>query len=406
MVQSSQKRSYSFRILGWLFVWLKKLDLKTKYKRAGYNLRLAKLLIIEDVEKKYSDKSKQFVEDLSRVALNQLFLGEIPKAYGSFNKENQAIIETELESAKRNDKLTRRYTKHLEYQKFLLGSILNSLPPEYPKKKEILDESIRTLTREDFLTETKSDQKEFKKVNKKLRKRAKLERLKERIERVPRIEITSANATIAITLFSVLFLISGFIYCQIFLTYFGIDLSNFFEISDYLAASASRVFYTLGSMTIGLVVLFFIFPEYLYGEIPKKARWAKITDDVLFYVIFVLSAASTVFFFVLKNQEAFLNSLELFLLLFTIFIIPHLLIFFKNPLRAYFVIISVLFFLGSIFFGALGDISSILKKDAVALKKYNFVFSNNTEIDDSNLVLLASPSLPIMIGHSPHDKLM
>ena len=67
------------------------------------------------------------------------------------------------------------------------------------------------------------------------------------------VKITTSHVGFAVSLFSSIFLISGFAYNRIFFGQLGIDVSDFFSITDYLASSIDMLASTLISTSIGMM---------------------------------------------------------------------------------------------------------------------------------------------------------
>jgi hypothetical protein len=81
------------------------------------------------------------------------------------------------------------------------------------------------------------------------------------------IGLSDISALIAVT--STVFVVSGFLYTRYFFSLFGVDVSLFFSLGDYLAASIEQIRYGASATAFGLCpVGHFKFPHPWPGQIP------------------------------------------------------------------------------------------------------------------------------------------
>ncbi len=98
-----------------------------------------------------------------------------------------------------------------------------------------------------------------------------------------KLDIHVSDLTGLIGIVSALFVISGFLYTRILLGAFGIDVSLFFSLTDYLAASIEQLRYAAISSAIGIVVFVFgmrhgsmrsrFENELLSAQRKREGRW-------------------------------------------------------------------------------------------------------------------------------------
>ena len=392
MTEELKIKSYSFSVFRKLYIAIYGIRSKRILKRLIYNTLLAEKLLIDNFKEKYPDKDHDNIVKLSFHVVRKYFKIPLSESEEPFLESNKEIIDIEFTSAKKNKSLEERRARYIEYLKYLFGGSTDYLPEDYPNRSEMMRPEARLLTRSQFESNTRNDIKEYKRERKDLIKTLKLEREKYRIEKAPKIEITSQGTAIVITLFSVLFFITGFIYNQLFLSYFGINLSNFYSIADYLSSSASNTYYALLSVIAALILGLFLYPEYLYGEIPQrpKSKRARRLDDIMFYSLAPLFGVIAIQSYLSKDSHNFYFGLKMFLLFGSLHLVPKIIIFFKNPIRSYFVIWSLLLFFGTITFGAISDINKTLNSELKDLKKYKIEFSDKALFKDESLILLSS----------------
>ena len=110
----------------------------------------------------------------------------------------------------------------------------------------------------------------------------------------------------------------------------------------------------------------------------------------MFYSLAPLFGVIAIQSYLSKDSHNFYLGLKMFLLFGSLHLVPKIIIFFKNPIRSYFVIWSLLLFLGTITFGAIGDINKTLNPELKDLKKYKIEFSDKALFKDESLILLSS----------------
>ncbi|CAH1533230.1 conserved membrane hypothetical protein [Vibrio owensii] len=145
---------------------------------------------------------------------------------------------------------------------------------EYIKKAT----SITNDAKMPDMNEILSIKRELRKQNKKLRKSINLSQ-KEKIEReklelIPPIKITSTHFSVALSLISTLFFISGFVYTKIFFYWFGVNVGDFYTVQDYVSSSIDVITTTALSAFMGLLSICY---GVMYG-------WNEIIHDEQFEI--------------------------------------------------------------------------------------------------------------------------
>lgn len=139
--------------------------------------------------------------------------------------------------------------------------------------------SVERLDKPDFIKISENSKKEKRLLRKRIKvcKKSKLQR--EKLNIIKPVKITSSHFSVALTLISTMFLISGFIYTKVFFYWFGINVGDFYNIQDYLSSSIDVISSTALSAFLGLVFLFLgfnrAFNEELHDEqldIQEKHR--------------------------------------------------------------------------------------------------------------------------------------
>lgn len=213
------------------------------------------------------------------------------------------------------------------------------------------------------------------------------------IEKFQDLHITQKSIFTAISIFSVLFLCTGFLYNWYFLGYFGIDIQYYFSISDYISSSIGKIFIAL-STVIAVFLLWmwdYFFPGNLgKGNTLKPKRNKFLQPFWLFYTIFLPFTIIASFY--IKIIELFIFSLMLFIFLSASKIIIKYVMKFKHPIIKYYISGSIIFFLVNLFAQATLDIYYISSSNTNDLKKYEFTFNDESIIEHNDFILLSSNS--------------
>lgn len=126
-----------------------------------------------------------------------------------------------------------------------------------------------------------------------------------------KIEIAAKEIVALLSIVSSFFLISGYLYNRLLFEEFGIDVSKFFTLSDYIASSVSQIGYSFASlwMNLGHTI-----DDLRYKELQKQKKYAvKFKENIsLPPSDFVLLAANSDFvFFLDENRKVHIYSKDL-----------------------------------------------------------------------------------------------
>jgi|LGOV01.1.fsa_nt_gb hypothetical protein len=390
MTEDTHSPQQSFGIFARLYRWLYAKHLESVLKTVHNNKLLSQKALIDTLETKYPESKEDFRGELAYLVIQKLYESRIPEANINFYEENEELILTEIGNAKNMEEIVKRLNLHHEFMRHYFNDSLHLLSDDYPLKAKLLDPHIKVLSTKEFNKKSKEVSRQLKRVKKEVRAKLKERREKEEYERLPKIEITSPKVSVIFGLFSGLFLCAGFLYNLLFLGYFGIELSKFFTISDYLAASIDKVYYCFISIIVGMAIGLFLYPDYLKGEIPiiRRSKFAQFFDRSVMPFMAVLVVVG----YLQKNYHGFFLALQLFLLLLSMHIIIYFLKYFESPIRSYFILVAITWFFLSIFLGVVEDVSSIYRERTEDLKKYHVVFEKGVTLEEKDLILLASNS--------------
>ena len=402
MTEDTNSPQRSFGLFARLYRWLYIKRCKSILQAVRKNKLLSQKALLDKLEPKYGEAKEDFRGKLVYLAIEKLYENRIPEASTDFYNENQELILSEIKNAKNIEEIVGRQDLHLQLMRYYFNDSPQLLSDDHPLKANLSGPQIKKLSTKEFNKKSREVSRQFKKAKREVRAKLKDRREKEEYERLPKIEIISPKISVILGLFSVLFLCTGFLYNVLFLGYFGIELSKFFTISDYLASSIDKVYYCFISILVGMAIGLFLYPEYLKGEIPKirRSKFAEVFDKSIMPLMAILVVVS----YIQKNYDGFFIALQLFLFLLSIHIIIYFLKYFENPIRSYFILIATTLFFLSISLGAVKDISSIYREETGNIKKYHVVFKKGITLEEKNLILLASNSKYAFFYDKKHQK--
>jgi len=337
----------------------------------------------DSFKRKYSAKTEKYIRNLARAVRLRLLYGDqvedLLQELRTFWEKHEEIIEREAREALGNASCKQLVVQTLLLYAYAFSHFNEEESENYLKKAKLIDSSAEPL-----------DPKSFKKIFEKLRREVKNRLELEEIEKAPKFDILKELKTIA-TVVPVVFFISGLVYNLIYLGSFGIDLSKFFTVNDYIATTIDQLFIKavilVGSFALGC----WSYKVERSSKAEKVETWFhKFTDYVLATII-VLSTI-VAFYFDLPDKYWLLG---IFLtMLYFVFLAGSLLKCFlkhiKEPLRVFlYAHILIPFFLNITFY-AKYQAERVIKLDLSDVKKYHVVFADDVKLDESKLVLLSS----------------
>lgn len=233
--------------------------------------------------------------------------------------------------------------------------------------------------------------KDLDKIRKETRKETK--RLRNIIADKEAVKLTINPTAIstAVVLASSLFMISGYLYDKYYLGAFGIDVSKYFVLSDYLASSIEGLRYAAVAAISGLIWMYLGVhhaSRKSYAQIEYE-RSIKDYTPALFVIIAILNL---VMGYVFGGKDFYHGVLfsTIILSYFGIGMIAHKL--FKEPVPAIFVMAFITMFFSYLYYSAATTVYDIRHGTIRELKKWEFTFSDKINHPQDNLVLLAGNS--------------
>jgi hypothetical protein len=189
---------------------------------------------------------------------------------------------------------------------------------------------------------------------------------------------------------SILFLISGYIYNHLFLGYFGIEVSKFFTLKDYISTSIDKIYSIVIILIINIVINYFWWsPDYRKRR-REMSKGRLFFEDAPFFFLFLIIP------FLAIVSSSFNLPGKYFFLGFTIFIVfqyfvSKVIIFFKKPFLAHLIISYIGLFFLILISGTLED-GNIIKYHTKNDLNYFVEFDTSIDIEPKKLYLLSANS--------------
>ena len=266
----------------------------------------------------------------------------------------------------------------------------------WTKRLENLDgkaEAIIIGDIENLLSDAKRDMKSF--------------RFSLSIRKTVKIPLSFKKAGSIISVFPLLFLISGFIYTYLLYNFFGVPISLYFSVSDYISSSIERIYIVLVTTAISTVLLFPVLRkasrEYVVNVESKLKRpdyirvfiwkWIKSNYFRGFIWLFFLGSVYTAF---TEDGRMFHFMISLIICSGGILIIPALSErFFDNRVHAAFLLLVMLTLMSCTYSVVYWQVYDILAGEESVPKlceQVNVIFDNKIKIPCGSPVIGATES--------------
>ena len=220
-----------------------------------------------------------------------------------------------------------------------------------------------------------------------------------------KIELSSEHLITIISISSGLFLVSGFFYSRSILGHFGVEVADYFSLSDYVAASIEGIRYSLFATIFAIIGGFLgIHNRSRLSYRQSKAMAGPFGKLYLLFVVIILSATIHAYF---AFPSRFYNTLILCVMVSS----PKLIIWAvrryfvqKHGRVWYFIIQSILLFSLHLHASVKNEIYRIESTPFGELKRYDIVFDESVTDDLTEAVLIASNSRYLFLRDGINKK--
>ena len=305
-----------------------------------------------------------------------------PEEYNEIAEKNETFINKACEEALKNEEIMKHLVLCCQIRSFLCSYYHEEESKRYLAKARELDPGAKSL-----------DLKEFRKIHKKLSKESLiLKRQDPRAsEDIFKIDLSLESLKGAFYLLSLAFLVTGYLINKYYLGYFGIDVSRYFTLTDYLASSIDRIHLAAFSGFFALAGIFLFLHRESEMNYVDSPRTLLLNDIQFGFVLFPCTVYAIYSF--LNDDIRKYSSLIPFLALIGGYLSGRLAsIYFSNPRQAVFVLLFVYIFSWSIAISILEDINKVNKMGINELKKVRLEPKRPQLFDQSKFIILASNS--------------
>ena len=360
------------------------------------------LIIRKEIDKKFKSDSMEFRINLS-IGIAKALLPFNGVEFDDFEEMNMVFISYEkavlIEKAR---------IKEFVINHFLLKAYYASLHDKEKEKHyfDILreyDSEAKLLEKDDFIKLNRYIIKNNSVLKSEHKLHLKEIREIEKIQQIEPLDFSFNDIKALLGIASILFLISGFIFNWIYLGRFGIKISYYFSIQDYIASSLDELTKLIISFIISLV---FGFIWWSPGYIESRK---VMTKRRLFFEDFPMNTIAISFPIIAAIQIMTDGPLKYAFLGFTIFVIylecsSKLYRFFKKPFIAFLAIFYVGFYCSFIIGPTMDKADNIIKRPDEYKDNYEITLNSNDLFDRTNTYLLSANSNYVFLYDRKKDN--
>ncbi len=205
-----------------------------------------------------------------------------------------------------------------------------------------------------------------------------------------KIDVSLQHVGAILTVVSSLFLVTGFLYNRFLLGAFGIDVSQYFSLADYLASSIDKIRFAAFSALIATIALFLrIHYESRRLEIGFQSQGKKEKDYWLYFIIVVVTAGAIKSYY--DESILFYTQMQVLILVIGIYVSwPIAYRYFAKPVPTFFSMIFLFSFAGHMYASIGMTIHKFNNSDIEDLRKYKLHLADGFSMDTNSLVVLSA----------------
>jgi hypothetical protein len=208
-----------------------------------------------------------------------------------------------------------------------------------------------------------------------------------------KLSLSFGDATSLISVMSSFFLISGYLYNHFLLGQFGIEVSKYFGLSDYLASSIDGISYSAYSAGLGLLS-YFLGMHSASRKSKLQLEYEESRKEYWPYAILGVLVVGAVIGY-MKNLEQVYDSISLLIILAAMYLMPTVARkYFTEPKKALFLLIFIASF-SALMFAAVG-------KTVFKFRNYEFSKLNPYEVQLNEHISLKDKAFIILAGNSEY----
>ncbi len=347
-------------------------------------------ILLEDFRENYKTESIDFRVNLASSVLDKLLPPYVSPDNNSDNPD-EIFVSYETERFLNIPEINNILLNHYRLSAFTYSYFDKEKSEKAIQDAKEIDESIDPLTSKTYNILSKQISKEFKRTSKIYKQNLKIEKEEEKISKRRKIDFSITEIKTLFGLASVFFLLSGYIYNRLFLSYFGVEVSKFFTLNDYISTSIDKIYSVVFTLIISLVINFYWWsPEYI--EARKKMSTGRLLfEDGPFYIMFLGLPVAAVVSSCLDTPGKY-HILALTIFLVFQYFVPKIADFFKKPLLSNLIISYMALFFIFLISGTLENRENIVKYYTKNDLNYYVEFDLSINIKQKNLYLLSTNS--------------
>lgn len=363
-----------------------------------FKIKLSRIFL-----EKYKNKKASYVNKLALVISIYLLDERKVKDFEDFFLKENEVIQKEIELILGNEDFKKIIADYFVlcsfyYSQGFVTERLRTLSEESFEKASKYDNNAQSLTTKTFSIKNKEIRKNYKREKNQYVKQLKMFINNDVYNVFPKIDVTPEQISFFIGIATTIFILTGYIYNKFFLGFYGIDVSNFFSIGDYLSASIDKI--SISFLSAVSLIVFYIIGMYeafkndiidIQFDVRSKKPHFDIYIAVVIVMIVLLSISILLFYYDMPEKYNFLRILILLVVISLFHKLPIDRFFNKG---IYISIFLVVVFIFSIFISGaiMNDIDRINRSGLNELKKYKFTFNQELAFDKDSCFLLSRNS--------------
>lgn len=364
-----------------LWVWKKFVLDKCTFICRFNNFKVRKKLK-EIYSQEFKDKDEEFINNLITAVVSELNVYETDTNLSNFKNRNSADFNRAVHVASLDDSIKKLISLNLRLRAKLY-SFDEGRSSSFMEKAKALEPNAKLPPYQ-----------EIKEIYKKLRKELRELVEIEEIEQQPKIDFPMDKLAVIFCIASILFLCTGVLYNEIFLRKFGIQVSNYFTLSDYVASSVDHIYNIIIGLLIALALI--IVTRKIEGEnieeTRKQFKFIYYANELLPYFIIAALVLCTIRTFYENDPVRHYILLALILAIFVDYSPKYFLKYFNNPHIVGLVCYFVLIFLGWTIATALYKAENLKNTAKLVDREYEIIFDGTMDFNPTNMVILTATS--------------
>ncbi len=369
-------------------------NIKTTVIKLGISLNFK---LVKEYVQKYGEEYISYCLKLSNITTTKLLSDIVLDEHIEIYEREKNIIEEKIISLRESQEIKQFISDHHLIESFFYETIMNEeLSKLYFEKSLKYCDDVKKLTYDSFIKKSDEINKKYKIERKQFWKLRDEIISKKTLSQISKIEISSQNLTYFFGVLTTIFILTGYIYNRFFLGFFGVDVSHFFSVGDYLSTSIDKIYISGVSVLIGIT--FYIYGIYNNFQTDNRNELLEISPQkdpivIPFVLMNIMLSISTVLCFY-RDLPGKYTFLSLLILLVLMYLYHNLQInkYFDKPVYISIFVVSMIFFSSNIFSSIMNDQDKIYRGNISDLKKFNFTYNTGINFNDNSWVFLTGNS--------------